>query len=732
MRHHRSLARLASVCLSFVPLFALGCSGEPDAPQSEGWTGTLSKSIERRLDGSTRIDYYLKSKSGWLRLVGDEAVLESRTPGSLVRVEGRLAKNGQELLVDKLQSATKPGQISQPLSTNAPPGKVAIFLVKDPSLSDPFTHQDAIDAILGPNAPSTNAFLREASYDQYGLSGDVFGWYEAEMTTCGSYDPGFVAGQVLQQAAAQDGFVSDDYRHTIHIFRPNGPDCFHAKGSIGIVNGTGEVLSYTLSSNAIAHEIGHNLGMHHASSTVCWNSALELVPFGMRCKTREYDDPYDAMGFEGAYAHFSSYRKTYLGWLPESRQLRVTTPGNYTLTAQETSVPDSVQSLIVPTSIDGQLLHVEMRRQFGFDSDDRFDGAVLVRYVHEPARGSQSYLVDMLPDGDLFNAKMSLGQTYEDPISGIKIQLVSKTATEAVVNVAFDAPRCNDGIKNGSETDVDCGGVCAPCAVGKSCERQRDCATVACTTAGQCVESAGGLTGYYFEGTEFETELGTSQDRVVDFDWEGGSPMSSVPDDQFSVRWSGKILPPLTGTYTFRADTDDGARVWVNGQLVVDRWFDGVGPSDGEIALVGGQEYDIRMEYFENGGGAYARLEWQIPGKPMDLIGTLYLRPEFNCTLAGAVDLGPRTTQATVSGDACVKITDYPSWWEYTNGLVTLQSGTGVMPVPATYKDSCSGATGQFVFSTHWQSQPIGYHTADCPVLIQLGGSSNPLQITWW
>jgi hypothetical protein len=729
MANHRSFAQVARLTALFALSFSFGCSSGADNP-SDSVTGTLVKSIGRADDGSTRIEYHLKSDFKWIRLLANEAVLQNGEPNMRVTVRGRWSANHQELMVDSLQPASEPGTIQQPLSSSAPKGRVAIFLIKDQTFAgDPFAAQEAVDAILQ-SPTSTSRYFQEASYGAFGLSGDVFGWYSADMPNCDPSAPHVIAGQVQEQAAQQDGFVTDNYRHAINILIRNGPSCFYAFGSLGAPDGIGHVWSSFNGSNVMAHEIGHNLGLHHANSFICTNSAFQYVPFGTRCTDHEYNDPYDAMGFDGFYFHFNSYTKSLQGWLPPARVRRVTAAGQFTIVPQETTA-SGIQSLLVPIPNTNELLHVEMRRQFGFDSEPRFNGAVLVRRVREPGLLLFTHLMDMSPDGDLGNASMQVGQVFQDPLSGLSIRLVSRSASQAVVSVAFNAPRCNDGVKNGAETDVDCGGVCGACGAGKNCARHRDCSGLACSGE-RCVASTGGLTGQYYSGMNFETLGETRLDKAIDFEWGNSSPLFPLPQDQFSVRWLGQVVPPQTNTYTFRADTDDGVRLWVNNQLIIDRWFDGVGPSEGSIALTGGQPYDIRMEYFENGGGAYARLMWFTPTMPLDLIPPTQLIPAVGCTIDNALNLGPRNTQIRVPSDACVKVSQYPSWWNFTNGLVTLQSGTGTFPVPATWKDACTGQVGEFTFTTAWQSQPIGFHTSNCPALIQLNGNGAPLQMTWW
>lgn len=99
-------------------------------------------------------------------------------------------------------------------------------------------------------------------------------------------------------------------------------------------------------------------------------------------------------------------------------------------------------------------------------------------------------------------------------------------------------------------------------------------------------------------------------DASVDFNWGGGSPQwGTVSSDQFSVRWT-RNLALDGGRYRFYVTADDGARLWVNGRLLVDQWHDGGQTTyTGEIDLPGGA-IPVQLEYFENSGGSIVKLEW--------------------------------------------------------------------------------------------------------------------------
>jgi hypothetical protein len=113
----------------------------------------------------------------------------------------------------------------------------------------------------------------------------------------------------------------------------------------------------------------------------------------------------------------------------------------------------------------------------------------------------------------------------------------------------------------------------------------------------------------------------TRTDLTVDFGWGTGVPDPSMRADDFAVRWTGQVKPLYSETYTFTTNTDDGARLWVNNQLVVDWWFEqGATDHSGTISLQAGTEYPIRFEYYENGGDAVARLYWQSASQARQII----------------------------------------------------------------------------------------------------------------
>ncbi len=130
-----------------------------------------------------------------------------------------------------------------------------------------------------------------------------------------------------------------------------------------------------------------------------------------------------------------------------------------------------------------------------------------------------------------------------------------------------------------------------------------------------------GLKGEYFNNKDLTGFVLYRTDPTVNFTWNNSSPATSIGADTFSVRWTGQVQPQYSQTYTFYTSTDDGVRLWVNGQLVIDKWINQSNKEwKGTINLVAGQKYDIRMEYYENAGSSVAKLSWSSPSRTKQII----------------------------------------------------------------------------------------------------------------
>ena len=141
--------------------------------------------------------------------------------------------------------------------------------------------------------------------------------------------------------------------------------------------------------------------------------------------------------------------------------------------------------------------------------------------------------------------------------------------------------------------------------------------------------SGTGLTGQYFFNDNF-TGLADTRTEAVAQNWGTASPGSGIDADTFSVRWTGQVQPRYTEHYTFTALSDEGVRVWVDGQLVVDDWLSHmVRYNAGSIDLVANQLYDVRVDYREETGSVRMELNWFSASQVFQIIPSdrLYTSP---------------------------------------------------------------------------------------------------------
>ena len=137
-----------------------------------------------------------------------------------------------------------------------------------------------------------------------------------------------------------------------------------------------------------------------------------------------------------------------------------------------------------------------------------------------------------------------------------------------------------------------------------------------------------GITGTYFNNSNLTNPIFTRVDPVIDFNWGSGSPGSGISAETYSVRWEGEILPEFSQNYSFRTTTDDGVRLWVNDQQVIDKWINqGATPHVGTINLTANNKISIRMVYYEATGAASAKLEWRSSSQPWQVIPQNLLFP---------------------------------------------------------------------------------------------------------
>ena len=200
-----------------------------------------------------------------------------------------------------------------------------------------------------------------------------------------------------------------------------------------------------------------------------------------------------------------------------------------------------------------------------------------------------------------------------------------------------------------------------------------------------------GLTGNYYTNSSITyastnnfnpTNLFlTRVDATVDFNYTNGTS-PNLSNGLYSVRWVGQVLPQYSETYYFDVYSDDGCKLWVNDQLVVDNWkSQSVSDAVGTIALQGGTRYDIKLEYLQAGTLGQVHLNWYSASQPKQIIPSTRLYPTntiaapstVTCALSAVAFLGQPFSFTVTGANTPLAYTasGLPPGLGFTNGVIS-------------------------------------------------------------
>jgi hypothetical protein len=164
------------------------------------------------------------------------------------------------------------------------------------------------------------------------------------------------------------------------------------------------------------------------------------------------------------------------------------------------------------------------------------------------------------------------------------------------------------------------------------------------STAVTILDDEQGLQGEYFNTADLTQRVLRRVDPTVDFDWGSEAPDAQIVANTFSVRWTGQLQVDVAETYTFELCADDGARLWLDGTMVVDAWNIPEACKEGTLALTRGR-HDVKLEFFEDTGTASVQWRWSSPSIPLAIVPQEYLYPPNGSGAAPVLAwVGPEST----------------------------------------------------------------------------------------
>lgn len=423
-----------------------------------------------------------------LETAGERLTIEGRGAQGLpdgARVKLRGQRQGNRLLLAEKDpvvamstSGDSTGTYAANTTTTTNIKRLAVLLVNFQSdQRQPWTRAGARSVVFD-GASSAAAYWHEVSNGHTSFSGDVFGYFTlSNSTTSCDYNSWMSAGKSAAKAAGVD---LSRYSNVMLAF-PRQSACWWS--GLGQLPGANTWMNGRLTTFLAVHELGHNMGAHHASTLSCKDSAGQRVAFSNNCTRSEYGDPFDVMGKNTR--HGNSWHRRQWGFLGSAHQKTVTASGNYTI-APAAKAGGSPRILRVARPA-GNFFYVEFRQPYGtFDSFSTTAPAVngvMIRLAPDTSR-VPSKLIDTTPATTSFaDAPLALGRTFVDPISRISITVVSLNQSGATLRVAF-------GSGGGSVTPSDTTAPSAPGNLQASASGENS-ATLSWTAATDNVGVAG-------------------------------------------------------------------------------------------------------------------------------------------------------------------------------------------------------------------------------------------------
>lgn len=358
--------------------------------------------------------------------------------GDRLNVRGRAV--GRKLWVEDIAAADQDGSNATPEETLAEsvvdsPRSAVVILVNFNGTTADWTnsHLDTVNQVMYTDNLSVDNLYAEASFDQTGFPPDA-GAVVAPVTVDKLDGCPFFNYAAAADAAAQSqrGVDVSNYQHRIYIMKNASSGCnWLALGVVGGYGSTSTLRSWSsiINISALAHEIGHNAGWHHAATDTNNNGFNEA-----ESTDDEYGDMSGAMGYCCTERKFNAVHMDQIGWYDNTlagTMLTVGGAGNYTLVplGSDPVANPGPQILKVNKPDTGEVYYLSYRQKVGGDIYIPNSYTTGLNIHHGSETGNWSYFIRALSDL----------QNFDDPINGLTIAQNWHNGSGVNIDIAYDS-----------------------------------------------------------------------------------------------------------------------------------------------------------------------------------------------------------------------------------------------------------------------------------------------------
>lgn len=360
---------------------------------------------------------------------GSEPYLRNKVK---TKIKGKVLSDNIFVLNDGKQTTnTSNGNTTTALADVSGPKRLLVIPINfTDNASQPYTSSYIYNTLFT-NSDSTNSLIKEGSFNELSLAGDVTNWVTVG-STLGTCD-NFTWANQANQLVAGLGYSTTNYDYIMYFL--NGVSACNWGGQAIVGGNQSWINGIYASHGSKAHELGHNFGAWHSGYTTCGTQQISST-----CTLNQYGEIIAKMGSTNNF-QFNVIHKNLFGWIPSTQVQTVSSGGTYTISSDYSSSTINPKIIKIAKPDTSENYYIGFRQPLGFNSNlpaGSTKGATIYKW-----RGtSHTEMLTMTPGSDYSNTALWDNGVFNDISNGISVTQLSHTNDTVTLSINFNSPPC--------------------------------------------------------------------------------------------------------------------------------------------------------------------------------------------------------------------------------------------------------------------------------------------------